>query len=245
MNTETLKKYLLFLDLIKKREITSPSSLIIEKDKEDPSQWWVVGNYYFGLEKGLFENFFSYLSILGVLEITNIDNVPSSSEEKGTDSHGNIYYTEELLYPDSILLSYINININKLKAYENSLSSLLTKQDFEDLQKKGTYLGETIKEAGKLKMHTGGMMSYDNSPIYLRTGLRNLCEVFIDRPEQMLNRDELEEGIGIHTRDKKSTVAKYVSALNSSLEPFFKKKPITNYKKRRLDFPSLKDNLQI
>jgi len=218
MDKELLKKYLLCLKSIKEKEESSPSGEIIN---DDPDEWWTSTNYEYDLSESEFTNFFSSLDQLNILDITNMANL---SEYFSGNKEMN-------LEGDEAIVNYININPRKLKSFEDILLSLLTPEEVHSLSTTGTFLGEIVKEAGNLKMHTGGLISYNNNHVQLRTGLRNLCEYFIDRQGQLIDRSTLMEDMGIRTDDAKGTVAKYVSALNLALEPHFGRQPIVNYKK--------------
>lgn len=231
MNKDTLKKYLLYLDVIKKREIASPSSKILEKDKDDMSQWWDVDNYDFGLSESLFTNFFDNLGVLKILDVVNMQLVQDDLTQSVYDEEKDVYVLKETGIPNQIIIDYVNVNLTKLTAYENTLLSFLNDEEIKNLQVKGSYLGKVLMNAGDFNIHEGGLISYKNQAIHMRTGLRNLCEIFIERPNQLLDRSTLEEGMGIRTRDSKGTVAKYVSALNIILSKFVGTAPIVSFKK--------------
>lgn len=88
-----------------------------------------------------------------------------------------------------------------------------------------------VKEAGFLNLRKSGNICFKDKVINMRTNLKTLCEVFIDRPNQLINRNDIADEIGVKSSSLKSTIAKYVSELNKILEPYFERKPIMNDKK--------------
>ncbi len=223
MDRETLKKYILFLNKISEREVVFPNTHTPKENRDDPANWWDLDNYDHELPEKVFVSFLQNLEKLGILEIMHIGNVPDFKEDDSWDS-----------YTDEVILDYVNVDTEKLQVYKSELTSLLTPAEKLDIRTKieTPSFGKIIKEGGGLKLHEGGAITYKNREVSMRVGLKELCEIFIDRPNQILDRNTLEYESGIHTRDLKNTVAKYICELNTRLEPHFNRKPIINHKKQ-------------
>jgi hypothetical protein len=88
-----------------------------------------------------------------------------------------------------------------------------------------------IKEAGKLNLRESGNICYENKILKMPIHIKTLCELFMDRPNQLVNRDDIRDELAIDSSEIKDTVSKYVSALNRILKPYFGQKPIKNHKK--------------
>lgn len=219
---ELIKKKALYLLKIKERESRSPS----ENEIGD----WDLDNADFDLSVTDFDQYISELKNLGIINLIDRYHAPEFAGitlQKAYDEDGNLILSPEVMY------FYDKVNLEKLNEQLKGFLSTLTPSELLEVQ---TYpsvknFGEIIDEGGGLRLHKGGLISYKDKEVDLRSGLKTLCEVFIDRPNQLIDRHELEDQLGIHTRDLKNTIAKYVSALNTSLEPHFGRKPIENRKK--------------
>ena len=105
----------------------------------------------------------------------------------------------------------------------------------ETKNKKGVVGQKTISntkilsgEAVNLNLRADGLICYQNNIIYIRPKLKTLCEIFIDRPNQLINRDDIKDDLEINSKKTKSTISKYISELNLILKPHSKRKPIVN-----------------
>jgi len=230
-NKELVKKKIWVLNKMKEREEKYGSKIRGYSEEEVESYGpWDLSNLDFELSIEEFDSFISELNELGILEGGQVDKYLSPIYIHGQqiyNKHGNPISNE-------IRYFYWNTNLKKLNNYlKPLLSSLTTKEIFEvnKPRPKRTHFGEVRKEGGGFTLYVGGLITYKDKELDLRTGLKTLCEIFMDRPNQLLDRNTLEDNMGIHTRDLKNTIAKYVSELNTGLEPHFGRKPIINYKK--------------
>jgi len=140
-------------------------------------------------------------------------------------------------------IKYLIMNLDKIQNIRKLKSEIVTGIEEGELKeyldsllgKKKNILKNSnepiLKQAGSLNLRESGNICYEKNIIEMRTGLKTLCEIFIKRPNQLVNRDDIYDGLEIDSRKKKSTVAKYVSELNSILKPYFKRKPLVNDKK--------------
>lgn len=232
MSIELAKKKVRILNKIKEREEKEPN--MIEYSESGPySSYgkWDLSSGEFDIDIKEFDSFITELSRNGILYGGPIESF-----------HVPIYVNDKQIYDedgepisDELIIFYWNANLKKLNIYLNLLLKLFTLNEIKELKKPlpaVTIFGKVIKEAGKLSICEGGIILYDNkNKVDMRTGLKSLCEMFIDRPRQLINRDEIRDMLGTSTKNTKDTIAKYVSALNISLEPYFKRKPLINDKK--------------
>jgi len=128
---------------------------------------------------------------------------------------------------DSKLQKYITEVIAKKRSELTSLPNLQVNRKAK---------GKIIKQAGKLNLREGGAICYGNKIIEMGPQMKTLSELFINKPNQIINRDDIYDELQPNTKNKKATVAKYVSELNRKLKPFFKENPIVNNKKEGWSF---------
>lgn len=74
------------------------------------------------------------------------------------------------------------------------------------------------KAIGPLAMYTDGSIRLNGLPVKLRAQLRDLCEVFIDHPEAVLNADDFKDGVSSFAALDLKTISKYVSELRRILK---------------------------
>ncbi|MBI3589491.1 MAG: hypothetical protein HY093_03735 [Candidatus Liptonbacteria bacterium] len=81
--------------------------------------------------------------------------------------------------------------------------------------------------------YSDGTIRYQGEMIEMRSQIKDLCRLFMDHPNRMLTRDDIQDAI-INADRRKSTpritIAKYVSELHNLLKLHFKKDVIFNQK---------------
>lgn len=86
---------------------------------------------------------------------------------------------------------------------------------------------------GKLVAYNDGSIKFGGEEIIMRNQIKDLCRLFMEKPNQLLTYDDIKDHL-IHA-DRRSTVSfttisKYVSELRNSLKKRFEKNVITNQK---------------
>ena len=229
MEKRLVKKYVSILNTIIERETVYPSP--VDTDWDHPSNSWDADNYEYQLKDTEFIAFFENWATQGILKITGGSYLPELIEVKGVtknayDEDGNQVETDEFI------LFYSKVDVEKAKQYRKNLKELLTSEELEEIKNVSKISTETIRiSAGLLNQRHSGAICYENKIIDMRTGLKTLCELFIERPTQLIGRNDIIDELGVNSSRTKATIAKYVSELNRILEPYFKRHPIVNHKK--------------
>lgn len=225
MDTNFIKNTLLILNLMIEREKENPSP----KNKEyDPADDWDLINSKFNIDADIFNKIISKFIDKKIIESHFSSFIPLYADDGGFlyDQNGNQAKSDEFL------ILYQMKDLRKAQSYKKELEKSLTSEEIKRIENKST-LSELpiLQEAGELNLRQDGLICYKNKVIDMRTGLKTLCELFISRPNELINRDDIFDSLGVNTKKKKDTISKYVSALNKALEPHFKRQPIINHKK--------------
>jgi len=225
MEKELVKKYISLLKLIIEREIVYPEKE--DSDPESPEGAWDISNSFFHLKISEFKRLFSTLENIGILKVVSFLAIPQFiGEEMVYDENGKSIDSDEVVF------EYKKVDLKKAKKYRKELEAILTPEEISNIKNVSKISSEPkLKEAGSLNLRHSGVICYENNIIDMRTGLKTLCELFIERPNQLINRNDIEDELGVDSEKLKSTIAKYVSELNKILEPYFKRQPIINHKK--------------
>ena len=106
----------------------------------------------------------------------------------------------------------------------------------EESQKGFPLLTKDLKAdavAGKLFAYSDGTIRYDGEILKLRPQIKELCRYFMLNQRMLKTIDDVKENIIRSSKRKttpNSTIAKYVSELRNSLNPYFKKDVFPNEK---------------
>lgn len=87
---------------------------------------------------------------------------------------------------------------------------------------------------GKLIAYSDGTIRYDGKLLDLRPQVKDLCRLFMERHNQLVNADDIKEKIIKASKRKATsfdTISKYVSELHTEMQIHFGKAVITNQPK--------------
>ena len=227
MDKELIKKYISILNLIIERETIYPEP----KDSElnDSNGPWDIDNVIFNLKPQQFMDFLWRLEDMKILKTQSGSYIP---EFAGEDKR--VAYDEDgkIINSDEFIIFYKKTNLKKALKYKQEIEELLTPEEVNEIKNISKISREPILiESGSLNLRQSGVICYENNIIDMRTGLKTLCELFINRPNQLINRNDILDELGVSSKRTKATIAKYVSELNIIIEPYFKRLPIINHKK--------------
>jgi hypothetical protein len=109
------------------------------------------------------------------------------------------------------------------------------------IQKSNTY-NKTVrmeKSVGKLGYRNDGLIIFGDSPIEMEAQLKDLCRLFIDRPNVLITSDDIKDTIITANRREhtsNNTISKYISKLRGALRPYYKEDVLRVQKKEGWKF---------
>lgn len=113
---------------------------------------------------------------------------------------------------------------------------VLEKKDIEKIKNDASLFNPNLKPeltAGKLSSYNDGTIRYDGEILNLRPQIKELCRYFMENPRSLKTIDDVKENV-IRANKRKTTpnatIAKYMSELRNSLNPYFKKNVFPNEK---------------
>lgn len=133
---------------------------------------------------------------------------------------------------DILKKEYINfVKISKQEIFKNPSNHTSDYKPKKIKLFRGDFKPEI--EIGKLSAYNDGSVRYNGNEIKMRNQIKDLCRLFMEKPNQLLTYDDIKDHI-IHANRRgmitHTTISKYVSELHNSLNFHYKKRVVFNQK---------------
>jgi len=130
-------------------------------------------------------------------------------------------------------IEFIKIASNQL--FSNNLKEIKTKESNYKPKKVELFRKDLKPETtiGELVAYNDGSIRFSKEEIKMRNQVKDLCRLFMEKPNQLITFDDIKDHI-IHSNRRGiisfSTISKYVSELHNLLKVYYKKDVIFNQK---------------
>ncbi len=191
-----------------------------ESRKNNPRGGYELMTWEFKLPSSECISFLLNLEEQKILKMTSRTPIPAMSDY----SKGSIYNEDgSRIETDDFVITYINVNLKKLRKYKQSFKSVLTlKQTDEILYKSGIDLSLRIpmreKSVGDLELYNDDTIRIHDEIITLPKRLKKLCKIFIEAEYETVGEEEIYDILGMQSKQREKTLRQYISDLNKELK---------------------------